>query len=224
MRQYLLAVHMIEGEPIPPEEEIQQAVQGGRRVQRRAPVRRGLGLRRRPPPARHGHGRPLPERAGGHHRRAVRGDQGAAGRLLGHRGPRPGRRARLGGQGIRGLRRAGGGPAVPGDRRGVGSAGRGCRRRRARLPGKLGPCRGHPGPRLRRHRHRRGRGPGGLRRGRAALARRGRAAQPGRLDRHHGPQQGAGPPAAGVVPPRPRGTGGPAAGRHRSAGGGTGAR
>ena len=37
MRQYLLAVHMIEGEPIPPEEEIQQAVQGGQRVQRRAP-------------------------------------------------------------------------------------------------------------------------------------------------------------------------------------------
>src|SRR5439155_1068308 len=44
------------------------------------------------------------------------------------------------------------------------------------------------------------------------------ASQPRRLDRHHGPQQGAGPPAPGIVPLWPRGGGHPHARRGRAAG------
>src|SRR5207244_1570499 len=51
---------------------------------------------------------------GRHHRRAVRRDQGADRRLLGHQGRRPGRGPGLGGQGFRRVRLAGGGPPVPG--------------------------------------------------------------------------------------------------------------
>ena len=53
---------------------------------------------------------------------------------------------------------------------GVERAEHGRRRHRAGLPGELGTGGGHPGPPLRRYRPRRGGGPGGLRRGRRALA------------------------------------------------------
>ena len=50
------------------------------------------------------------------HRRPVRRDQGAARRVLGHRGRRPGRGPELAAPGQRGLPRAGRGPPVPGRR------------------------------------------------------------------------------------------------------------
>src|SRR5580700_4183183 len=87
---------------------------GGRRLQQRGAGGGCLGVRRRPAPVVHGDGRPRPGRPGGHHRRAVRRDQGADRRLLGDQGGRPGRGPGLGGQGVRRLRLAGGGPAVPG--------------------------------------------------------------------------------------------------------------
>src|SRR5262249_28885149 len=80
---------------------------------------RRLGVRGRPAPIVHGHGRPCPGRPGHHYRRALRRDQGANRRLLGDQGRRPGRGPGLGGQGVRRLRLAGGGAPVPGGR-GVG--------------------------------------------------------------------------------------------------------
>src|SRR5262252_1755516 len=92
---------------------------GGRCLQQRSAGGRRLGVRERSAPIVHGHRRPRPGRPGHHHRRAVRGDQGADRWLLGDQGRRPGRRPGLGGQGVRRLRLAGGGPPVPGGR-GVG--------------------------------------------------------------------------------------------------------
>ena len=98
------------------------------------------------------------------------------------------------------------------DRRGVADVpGADADRRRARLPGELGSRRGHPGPPLRRHRHRRGGGPGGLRRGRAALAGR-RACRPTRAAGSSPPP--ATGPSTGCAASRPApaaGAGGPAA-------------
>ena len=68
----------------------------GRRVQRGARARRRLGVRRRPAARLVGH-RPAPRRRPRvDDRRPLRRDQGADGRLLGHRGRRPRRRPRLG--------------------------------------------------------------------------------------------------------------------------------
>ena len=115
MKQYLLAVHMVEGEPAPSEEEMQQAYEevdafnaelqaagawvfaGGLHPPSTATVVRAQGGQ------------------------VVTTDGPFAetkeqlGRLLDHPGRRPGRRARLGGQGLGRLRRPGRGPAVPGD-------------------------------------------------------------------------------------------------------------
>src|SRR5579859_1869799 len=89
-------------------------IPGRRCLQQRGPGGRCLGVRRRPASLVHRHGGPRPGRRGHHHRRAVRGDQGADRRLLGDQGRRPGRGTGLGGQGLAGLRLAGGGPPVPG--------------------------------------------------------------------------------------------------------------
>src|SRR5215467_4094514 len=92
---------------------------GGRCLQQRSAGGWHLGVRGRSASIVHGHGRPCPGRPGHHHRRALRGDQGADRRILGDQGRRPGRRPGLGGQGIRRLPLAGRGPPVPGGR-GVG--------------------------------------------------------------------------------------------------------
>ena len=84
--------------------------------------------------------------------------------------------------------------------------------------------RGHPGARPRRHRPRRGGGPGGVRRRGGAVAGRRPAAEPGRLDRHHRPQQGHRPAPPGVGPRGQARPGGAAAPTRRTAGGGTRAR
>ena len=114
MRQYLLAVHMVAGEPARSDAEMQQAYQAGRRLQRRAPVSRRLGVRRRPPPA------------GDRHRRRAQGGQ-----VVTTDGPFAETKEQLGGfwivevpdldaaldlgrQGVGRLRRPGRGPAVPG--------------------------------------------------------------------------------------------------------------
>ena len=52
-------------------------------------------------PAEHGDRRPRPGRRDDHHGRPVRGDQGAAGRLLDRRGTRPGRGAAARCRGLR---------------------------------------------------------------------------------------------------------------------------
>ena len=145
-------------------------------------------------------------RSGAAHRRPVRRDEGAPRRLLDHRGRTTSDAAlELGRQGHRRLPGAGRGPAVPG---------------RAAEPERRRPCapaevervfragvrarRRHPGPPLRRHR----RSPRRRSRTRSpsrveTLAGRRRAAEPGRLDRHDGPQPGDRPAAPRVVPRRP---------------------
>ena len=65
------------------------------------------------------------------------------------------------------------------------------------LPRGVRPRGGRPGPPLRRHRRRRGGGPGRVHRGGAAVAVRRTAAEPGRMDHHHGPQ-----PRDRPLPPR----------------------
>ena len=98
------------------------------------------------------------------------------------------------------------------------------RRRRARLPRGVRPRGGRPDPRLRRHRHRRGCGPGRLRRGGQAVAVRGTAAEPGRLDHHHRAQPGHRPAAPRGGPRRQARSGGAAARRGRADRGGPRAR
>src|ERR1700761_7018908 len=85
---------------------------GDRRVQRRAPGRGPLGLRRRPGGTRPGHDDRQPGRGGHRHRRAVRGVQGVHGRLLDHRGRRPRRGPQAGRRGVEGLQPEGRGAAV----------------------------------------------------------------------------------------------------------------
>ena len=68
---------------------------------------------------------------------------------------------------------------------------------RCRLPARGRSLHRHVDPRPRRHRPRRGRGRRGVRDRRRAVAGRGRAAQPRRLDHHHRPQPGDRP-----APPR----------------------
>ena len=143
-------------------------------------------------------------------RRPLRRDQGAARWLLGRGGTRP---RRSPGDRQEGLGRVHGGrrgPPVPVPSeppRAAGRRGRGHRgRARGRLPRRARPGGGQPGSPLRRPgpgrgRHRRG--AGGRRR---ALARRGSAAQPGRLADHGGGQQGARPdPPREAAPGQVRG-------------------
>ena len=96
MKQYLLSVHGTEGDPTPPPEEMQQMYADVDVFNQEMQADGRLGVRRRPAPGRHGDRRPGRRRASRHHRRPVRGDQGAARRLLGHQGRRPGRGPRLG--------------------------------------------------------------------------------------------------------------------------------
>src|SRR3954454_6022647 len=85
-----------------------------RRVQRTAPGRWLLGLRRWPRCADHGHRHRQPGRGGTDHRRALRGVEGAHRRLLDHRGSRSRRCAQARHRGFEGLQPQGGGAAVPG--------------------------------------------------------------------------------------------------------------
>ena len=101
------------------------------------------------------HGRP-----GVDDRRPLRRDQGADGRLLGHRGRRPRRRPRLG--------RAR--PPPPARARSRSARSRVSDDARRRLPARGRPLHRHPDPRPRRRRPRRGRGRGGVRHRRRALA------------------------------------------------------
>ena len=60
MTQYLLSVHMVEGEPMPADDEMQQMYDDVDAFNERDPGRGRLGVRRRPAPGRHrhrGHGR-----------------------------------------------------------------------------------------------------------------------------------------------------------------------
>ena len=50
MKQYLLAVHGVEGEPAPPEAQMQQTYKAVAVFKRGAPVGGGLGVRWRPAP------------------------------------------------------------------------------------------------------------------------------------------------------------------------------
>ena len=230
MKQYLLAVHMIEGEPTPAEAEMQRSYQavdkfnselmasgewvfaGGLHPPDTATVVRATAARSSPPTARS----PRPRS-----RSAASGSS---------RRPTSTRRSPSPPAGSQ----ACGGPVevrpfqdMPADERQAepspaaepGAVER-TFRRECRARG------GHPGPRLRRHRPRRGRGPGGLRHRHRALAGRRHPAQPRRLDRHHRAQQGARPAAPRVVAAGPRGRGGGAARRARAGarGGGTSAR
>ena len=165
MTQYLLSVHMVEGEPAPSEEQMQQAykaVDAFNAELQAAGVWVFAGGLHPPSTA-------TVVRAQGGEVVTTDGPFAETKEQLGGfwivNARRPGRRPGLGRAGVRGLRRAGRGPALPGDTGGpedVPGAGR--RGRRARLPGELRAGRGHPGPPLRRHRPRRRGGPGGLRR------------------------------------------------------------
>ena len=162
-----------------------------RRVQRPAPGRWSLGLRRRPRLARPGHRRRQPGREGDVHRRALRGVEGVSRRLLDHRGPRPGRGAHA---------------RQPRARRaatGRSRCGRSCDARARRWRGDHAcPPRGvGAGGRLsdqalRRPRHRRGGGRRGVRDRRRAVAGRRRSSQPRRLADHHRHPQGHRPDPA----------------------------
>ena len=145
-------------------------------------------------------------RRGRHHRRPVRRDQGAARRLLGDRGPRPRRRARLvAARGSVACGAPGRGPAVPGRARGLDRRARRCRRPTSSGSSGESPAARSPpwsassatstSPR------RRSRRPSSIAAERWPAD--GRAAQPRRLDHHHGPQP-AHRPAAPRVASRPR--------------------
>ena len=89
------------------------------------------------------------------------------------------------------LRRSGRGAAVPRRARGLTESGAGGPvRHRAGLPLRVGTSGGDPGPLLRRHRSRRGSGPGRLRRRAPALAHQRPATQPRGLDHHHARHRG----------------------------------
>ena len=215
MTQYMLSVHGIDGEPLPPEEEMQQVFADvdafNEEIQASGAWVFAGGLL----PARHR------DRRRGQGRRDVVTTDGPFAETKEHLGgfwvieaPRPRRRARAGPRRrTGGLPGAGRGAAVPGRRAGrTGPIGRPTSDAddgRAGSSGEeSGRCGGHPGPRLRRHRPRRGGGPGGVRRRRRALAGDGPAAQPRRLDHHDRPQPGHRP-----APPRGR----PATTRHAQA-------
>ena len=205
MKQYLLSVHMVEGEPEPAPEEMQKAYTQvdafNAEVQAEGAWVFAGGLH----PAEHRHGGASAGRRGDHHRRSVRRDQGAARRLLGHRGRRPRRRAGVGRQGVRGLHGPGRGAPVPGRARP--SRGRGRPPTAAELE--------------RIFREESGRAVATLVRlfgdidiaeeavqeafvvAAAAVAGDRAAAQPGRVDHHHRPQPGDRPAAPGGVPRRP---------------------
>ena len=144
-----------------------------------------------------------PQRRDAHHRRPVRGDEGAARRLL-HRRRRLDRRgARVGGEDPRRqprLRRGAAGDGLRGGRLVVLDE---------RLPGGVGAHPRDPRPRARRRRARRGRGAGGLRRRARALAARGRPRQPGRVAADDGAQPRDRPDPARAEPaPQDRAAGG----------------
>src|SRR5579862_2761900 len=86
---------------------------GYRRVQRPAPGRGVLGLRRRPRGTHRGHRHRQPRRGDAVHRRAVRGVEGARRRLLDYRGRRPRRGPQARRRGVEGLQSEGRGAAVP---------------------------------------------------------------------------------------------------------------
>ncbi len=195
MTQYLLSVWMTEGvEPYATKEEMEQAFADvdkfNQEIQASGhwvfagglhPADTATVVRRRRQGRR------------GHHRRPVRRDEGAARRVLGHRGQRPRRGPRYRRPGLRGLPGRGRGASLPGASK-LGRRGRG---HRGDLPGRVRPECGHPGPPLRQHRHRRRGGPGRLRRGHRTVAVHRPAPEPGGLDHHHRPQPGHRP-----APPR----------------------
>ena len=157
MTQYLLSVWH-DGEYAGPDHRGHaDGVRPGRRVQRRAPGRRRVGVRRRPPPGVVATVVAVSGRRRLDDRRPVRRDQGADRRLLGHRGRRPRRRAGLGRASARSRAR---GPVEVRPFQGE----RPSSRRRddpgvsADLPAGGRPLHRHPDPPPRRHRSRRGRG------------------------------------------------------------------
>ena len=186
MAQYLISVLYDAAELATADEDGRD-----RRLQRAAPGRRPLGLRRRPRLARHGHRRRRPGRGGGVHRRALPGVEGVHRRLLDHRGRRPRRGAPARRRRVEDLQPQGRAAAVPVSDR----------RRRGDHPGPprgVGPGGRDPGQALRRPRHRRGDGRRGVRDRRRALAGRRRPAQSRRVADHHRPPQGHRPaPARG---------------------------
>ena len=165
MTQYLLSVHMVEGEPMPAEDVIAArctptSTRSTRRSRRPAPGCSPAACIPPTPP------RSCEVQNGevADHRRPVRRDQGAARRLLDHRGRRPGRRAGVGRQGHGRLPGARSRCALPGRAGGVASVTRrGDRHGRAGLPRGVRPGGRDPDPPLRRHRRRRGGGPGRVR-------------------------------------------------------------
>ena len=95
MTQYMLSVHMVEGEPDALRRGDAGGVQGRRRLQHQDQSSRPVGVRRRPDAAETA--TVVDDTKGGdvhRDRRPVRRGEGAARRLLGRRGPRPRRRAR----------------------------------------------------------------------------------------------------------------------------------
>ena len=194
MTQYLLSVwHDDDLRGRLQSADAQRIVRPGRRLQRRAPGRRRLGVRRRSAPSRVGHRGPLDGRRGLDDRRPLRRVQGADGRLLGHRGRRPRRRPRLGRAGPRPPARARSRSArsrVSDDLDAVfrREAGR-CTATLIRVLGDIDLAEDAVAEAF------------------AIAAERwpvdGCAAEPRRLDHHHGPQPGHRPAAPGVDPHRP---------------------
>ena len=209
MTQYLLSVHMVEGEEPPPPETIERMYADVDALNDEIQARGRVGVRRRPAP--------------GEHRDRRRGRRTTA-RCIITDGPFAETKEQLGGfwvieaadldaalawaaQGDRRLRRAGRGAAVPGRCRSSRPVSAAALTARAGLPGGVRPGGRDPGPPLRRHRRRRGGGPGGVRRGGRAVAGDRRAAEPGRLDRHDGPEPRHRPVPPRGLAPRPTGAG-----------------
>ena len=162
MKNYMLAVHAVEGAPVPSEEAMQTGVRAGRRDSTRRCRRPGAwvfagGLQ---PP-----GTATVVRVeNGARRTTTDGPFAETKEQLGGfwvlRGAGPRRGAGLGREVLGGLHGPGRGAAVPGRARGL-TSDRG--RRLARLPPEYGRVRGHPHPSPRRHRRRRGGGAGRVR-------------------------------------------------------------
>ena len=117
MSQYLLSVHMVEGQAPPSAEDMEriyrQVDELNEEIRSSGAWVFAGGLH----PRLDRDGRPRTGRRGARDRRAVRRGEGATRRLLGHRGHRPRRRACMGDEGHRRMCRPRGGPPLPGHAR-----------------------------------------------------------------------------------------------------------
>jgi len=199
MKQYLLSVHMVEGQPPPPPDEVQPRYDSvdvfNQELQDKGAWVFAGGLH--PPDI--ATVVSIKNGEGTHHRRSLRRDQGAVRGILGGRSRGSRRRAGLGGEGEPGLRCTGRGSPVPRAPRGLEPFGALGRRRD--LPPGVRTLGGHPGPLLRRHRRCRRSGAGGLPGRHRTLAGDRPPAEPRRVDHHHRPESSHRPSATRSLPP-----------------------